>query len=248
MSNTNEKNIQTNDIEIFPYPLTLSFSSGILAFTQYDGEEWKRPMTLDTAKRYITNWKRFVEYFGEEILVKVIPNFKNGDFATTFEVQADNYGMLKHYCLKGAKLYSTDKHYSSYTEYKGEWQREVRKLSYSIFSADNHQLAEKHLFRLCLEEKYEWLKLFKVQCYHFDHEIDKQEVYIMTEVGKSLYVPLKALEEHKPELVTKRMVDYYSDYYSITIKPENQVHYDHAVSALDTPTAKRLFAYMGLVF
>ena len=169
-----------------------------------------RPLTMTTAEKFISNFKRY-SIFSEEALKNAISGFRIKDFATTHYCPVENSAYYeKRYPRYTAKPVS-----HLYKEYKAEWEREVHKLSYAYIVPDNYQLKEKDVFEKALFYTNPELRVLDWSIYHFDRE--DSDIYLKTSSG-SVYCPIIALVKNDINAIIKRHTSYHKKYYSISQK------------------------------
>lgn len=190
-------------------------------------------MTLQEAKLFVRNYDNYIKLFGEEMMQKIFSNFNVDDFSKKEYVElgggGDNY-----YARLGYPV-TIDRTTTTFKEYKGEWEREVIKPARQYLIRCPYQLEEKSVLRSCILAINPMMSLFDMSTYHLDKETD--DVYITTEVGHSLYVPVKAIVEKNYALVVERHTAYHKSYYCTDDRKE---YLDKALAALDSKTAKIL--------
>lgn len=189
-----------------------------------------RPLTLTTAEKFISNFKRYKNVFPENILKQAIRGYRVGDFATN------------HYCPVENSRYYESKYprhtpksvYYTFKEYKGEWEKEVRKPAYGYIIPDNYQLKESEILKKALFLTCPDMEVLNWDIYHFDR--DSSDVYLKTSYG-SVYCPIIALVEGNIENIVKRHTDYHKDFYN---SADCKQYLDRALSCLETTEFKIL--------
>jgi len=73
-------------------------------------------------------------------------------------------------------------------------------------------LKHEKIIRRILKNRFIWFDTFKWEIYELSNA-ENYEIYMHTEYG-TLYVPVKALLEGKPELIEERMKSYHKSYYN----------------------------------
>lgn len=194
------------------------------------------PMNVELAEMYFSNFKNYEEIFSNRTLEIVLNNYELREFATSEYIPVERAG---YYENKG--YYELTKMAVSWTfkEYKGGWERDVKKPARQFVVPNSYQLSEKDFLRDCLLMEFPYLKNYAFDCYKFEH--DAGEFYVKTgEKGKgvSLYVPFKALKEKNPQIIIDRMNSYWKWYYS---SPDKKKYLDKQLGALESETAKKFF-------
>ena len=189
-------------------------------------------MTLQEAKMFIKNANNFIEVFGENLFERAVANYDVKDFSTHQYVPRDE-GADRYYAQLGYPVLC-DKTMWTFKEYKGEWEREVRKLAREYRVPDNYQLREKDLLKDCILLVNPNMANYQMSIYHLE---GAKEIYIKCDNNKSLYVPVKAIVEKNFSLVMDRHTTYHKGYYNT---PDRKQYLDEALATLETETAKAL--------
>jgi hypothetical protein len=194
-------------------------------------------MNNNEAKLYVRNYDNYVQVFGLDVFTKCLEPFDMEKFSIFKYVVRD--GGEDHYFASHGYPVLCDNTIREFEEWKGEWMRKVRKPAREYRVPNQYQLAEKDLLLSCLLEAFPYLKDFTFPTYHLDRADD--EIYIKTENGESLYVPIRALTEKDFSIIEKHMNEYFKWYYST---PDRKQYLDKALATLETETAKRLKAIL----
>ena len=189
-------------------------------------------MTLQEAKMFVKNSNNFIEMFGEELFERAIANYDVNDFSTHQYVPRDE-GLDRYYARLGYPVLC-DRTTWTFKEYKGEWEREVRKLAREYRVPDTYQLHEKDLLKDCILLANPNMANYQMRIYHLD---GAKEIYIKCDDNKSLYVPIKAIVEKDFSIVVNRHTTYHKGYYDT---PDRKQYLDAALATLETETAKAL--------
>ena len=190
-------------------------------------------MTLAEAKMFVRNAKNYIEVFGEELFERAVANYDIKDFST-FEYVVRDGGQDDYYARMGYPVLC-DKTSWTFKEYKGEWEREVRKLAREYRVPCRYQLHENDLLKDCILLVNPNLANYKMNIYHLDRPTD--DIYVKCDNGKSLYVPIKAITEKNFSLVVDRHTTYHKGYYNTS---DRKQYLDEALETLETETAKAL--------
>lgn len=190
-------------------------------------------MTLAEAKMFVRNYKNFIEVFGEEIFEKAVEKYDIKDFSTPTYVVRDE-GLDRYYADRGYPVIC-DKTWWEFEEWKGEWMKKVRKLAREYRVPCNYQLHEKDLLSDCILLINPNMANYKMSIYHLDRPTD--DIYVVCDNDKSLYVPVKAITEKNYSLVVDRHTTYHKGYYNTA---DRKQYLDEALATLETETAKAL--------
>ena len=190
-------------------------------------------MTLQEAKLFVRNYDNYIKLFGEEMMKKIFSDCNIDDFSRKEYVERDSGA--DHYYERLGYPVTIDKTSTTFKEYKGEWVREVIKPARQYLIRCPYQLEEKTVLRNCVLAVNPMMSLFDMQTYHLDKETS--DIYISTDVGHSLYVPVKAITEKNYSLIVERHTTYHKGYYNTADRKE---YLDKALAALDSKVAKIL--------
>ena len=190
-------------------------------------------MTLHEAKLFVRNYGNYIKLFGEEMMKTIFSKFSVDVFSKKEYVPLGE-GADAYYERLGYPVL-IDRTTSIFKEYNGEWERTVTKPARQYLIRCPYQLEEKELLRKCILAVNPMMSLFDMSAYHLDSITD--DVYIKTETGQSLYVPVQAITLKNYALVTERHTTYHKGYYNTADRKE---YLDKALAALDSKIAKIL--------
>lgn len=220
--NTRER--QTKSIEFHPFTF----------------QDLGNPLTMDTAKLFVRNWKQYENFFKASTLKEIIPNFNLRDFTTWIHVEADNIGAILYAHKQGNYLFSDNPTFETFKEWKGEWSREVRKKAYTFLIPSPYQSAESKLFKQCMELEYPYLSKYNVSYYKFEKA--NEWIYVRAEnennVCKSIYCPVTAFSTKDKQKIIDTHTNYFKGYYNT---PNRSDYLYQALGLLYSDVAKQLF-------
>ena len=199
----------------------------------------KTPMNWDLADMYFDNFENYRNTFSVKTLETILRNYTLHTFATFQYIPLD---MCRIYDNRGYYELTKKPVFYSFEECNGAWKKQVNKLSREFIVPCQYQsLKEKEFLKDCLLMDFPYLKNYSFVCYQFERE--DSDIYVKTEEkGISLYVPIKAFKEKRPQLVINRMNEYFKEYYN---GPDRKMYLDQRLGALEGKIAKNLFEDMA---
>lgn len=191
-------------------------------------------MNLTLANIYVRNWEKYKKYFSSKALSLAIRKRYQFEFISTEYISISNTYMLDFYTKKRYEQ-TTEKPVShQFEEWHGEWMRHVDKLSHAFRVPDRYQLSEEKILQDCLLYDFPYLKNCEINCYRLDD--DRDEFYIHYNEA-TIFCPIKALVEKKPDIIKNRQTTYWKSYYDT---PDRKEYLDKQLSVLDSDFFKKL--------
>lgn len=190
-------------------------------------------MTLQEAKLFVRNYDNYMQLFGAELMQNIFSNFTVSEFSKN-EYVVLGEGQDRYYEKQGYPI-TIDRTTTEFTEYKGEWERKVTKPARQYLVRCPYQLNESSILKGCILAINPLMSLFDMSIYHLEKVTD--DIYVKTETGIWLYVPVKAIVEKNFDLVVKRHTTYHKQYYNT---PDRKVYLDKELAALESKIAKIL--------
>lgn len=198
-------------------------------------------LTMETAKKYISNFEKLSLYFSPEAI----------EYAFTTKA-----GVLRNFAVREAVHEGTGKMYEQqgYPKLRSHVLCPVHETMYArgkIWESHEDAWCDEYLvrcqyhhtygalFKEILLFDYPWLSKYRLDCYEFSYQGNTDEFYvkIIPDVNISLYVPYEALVKKDPEIIRKRVTEYWSWYYS-----DKEEKKKEQLDALDWPETKEFFA------
>lgn len=182
------------------------------------GFDLDQPMTVQFASWWVENWDLYLKYFSMETLTKCLSEMKVSEFLKLEWIPRDfwmlNYASKNHYIF--SRIANKD---NGFVQKGGILVHDIVP-GYNFYIPDKYDFGGKELFRKCLIEEYKFLKHYDFESYHLNNypEIYVHTGFKMMDNGRavginSIYVPMDALLYGDFEIIKKRHIGYFTNYY-----------------------------------